>query len=633
MASDIANQAWAQLQSTMGLLGNLESGLDESFGGDAFEGTSLGGSSTGPTLRQPDSPAWETVPDRPDFDTDAAPGYTKDSRPFPGLHPITSFTGKKWTFPGKPSGLISPVDPNLDPHTIKEIDFPGKPDLDYGTAPEIRPVNIPSAPGLSPVPWEGPDIPPSDDLGLPDGSIFSYEDVAAYTSTLLTQIGNKLSDIVINGGTGLAPDVEQAIYDRAFLRHQLEKDRRVLQVYDQIAGRGFNLPTGVLASQLTEIENEFTRQLQEVNMDILVKQAELAQQNTHHAHQLSVQLEQLLIQNYDARASRLFEIAKTEYQYLLEYHKHKLEVYNARMQGYMGYAQAYKHRIEAQLVQLEEYKIRIEGEKVKVDVNVAEISAYAEYLKGVGLRVEVFKTEVEAAQGELQNELAMVEAYKTQYQAYQTRVDAYKSGIEAWGTEIATVSEEIKGERLKLDSELAINQNILSERDQLLKEKMQAIEEYKTELIHMSADIDRFKTEYDAHVTEIQALQQKETFELERWKADIGLSASEFDSEMRKFAAENDRAVAQAGLDIEQIKSQVQMAQYAIHIEMEKMKALANMSAQVAASALGAVNASASLGFSESNSASFGEAFSQSYSDSRSDSRDVSLNISDSTSV
>jgi hypothetical protein len=100
-------------------------------------------------------------------------------------------------------------------------------------------------------------------------------------SELGDQIMAELMGELAEGGSGLDEDVEQAIYDRAQARQDITNERTYDEALSFFASRGWVVPPGALDAKLTEAKTEQTRADAELSKDVMIKQAELAQQNQH----------------------------------------------------------------------------------------------------------------------------------------------------------------------------------------------------------------------------------------------------------------------------------------------------------------------------------------------------------------
>lgn len=104
-----------------------------------------------------------------------------------------------------------------------------------------------------------------------------------YSSALLHVISNKLTSWIEDGGTGLSPTVEQAIWERSKFRQELENDKTYSDIRESYAARGWMFPPGAMIGQMDEARARFERNLTLQNDEIAIAQAELEQKNIQFA--------------------------------------------------------------------------------------------------------------------------------------------------------------------------------------------------------------------------------------------------------------------------------------------------------------------------------------------------------------
>jgi hypothetical protein len=99
---------------------------------------------------------------------------------------------------------------------------------------------------------------------------------------LMDNYVTKMLAKLAEGGTGLGADTEAAIWQRALDRQELEVQKMYEEAESFFAARGFSMPPGMLAGRISEINIEVGRKRDAIDMDIAIKQAELAQTNEHY---------------------------------------------------------------------------------------------------------------------------------------------------------------------------------------------------------------------------------------------------------------------------------------------------------------------------------------------------------------
>lgn len=244
------------------------------------------------------------------------------------------------------------------------IDLPGRPE-----DPNIPDLDI-----------SGITRPDMSDLRAPD--IFINPGQATYSTSLLTALKAKLLSDIQSGGTGLADAVENAIFnrevERALLAHHDAQDR----ISAEWSKRGFPLPTGALITALTEEELNYTNKRLDVSREISIKQAELAQTNTHFSIQQGVGLETVLMNFATACQNRIFEASKA-------YADALIALYNVEATKYKIMAEIYQILVTAKIEEL----------KGRVQIYTAEVEAYKAAVQAEATRInavaEVFRVELE----------------------------------------------------------------------------------------------------------------------------------------------------------------------------------------------------------------------------------------------
>lgn len=193
-----------------------------------------------------------------------------------------------------------------------------------------------------------------------------------YVSSLLTALQAKLLDGVLNGGTGLSDDVKNDIWDL-----QSEQDLLALQqAQDRIAAewskRGLPLPDGTLATLLNEPEVAYFQKRSDASRQIAIKDAELAQTNTHFMITSGTNLEQLLMNLANSFRQRLFDASKAEADA-------SVALFTATLKKYETMASIYNTMVSARVAEV----------KGLVDVYISEVQAYKATVEAIAAKVDV----------------------------------------------------------------------------------------------------------------------------------------------------------------------------------------------------------------------------------------------------
>lgn len=220
-----------------------------------------------------------------------------------------------------------------------------------------------------------------DDIEEPDDVAVSLSwSESALDSTVYDAIIDRMLNDLQSGATGLDPAVEVAIYQRARNRQQVDRQAEWDRINNTAGEMQFALPSGVLASALTDFSIGANRQDADIENQIIVAQGDLAQKNSQFMFQQAVALEQLIRQTRSEESSRALDAAKTMASLIVEDFK-------ARVQKYVSIWDGRKAKIQAQ---------------------------------------------VEALRGVIESNRGLIDIFKAQYDALKTRVDAvaaYNKGL------------------------------------------------------------------------------------------------------------------------------------------------------------------------------------------------------------
>jgi hypothetical protein len=157
-----------------------------------------------------------------------------------------AFENIAWSAPGLPTAFTGSVTiDDLLPAPFEEdaplLTFPAAPDTPTDVLPDSPPVNLafedpeltvvlpapPNLLSLNIAPFDGITLPTVDEtipeLVAVEPSIREYIPGAQYTSSLLSTLKSSLEDRITNGGTGLNPAIEAAIWDRGREREYRQK--------------------------------------------------------------------------------------------------------------------------------------------------------------------------------------------------------------------------------------------------------------------------------------------------------------------------------------------------------------------------------------------------------------------------
>jgi hypothetical protein len=515
---------------------------------------------------------------------------------------------------GPPAEItIDPVE--LGPMTFgvaaPTTDFPAAPELDIGTMPTIPAVGavaMPSAPTVT-----MPDTPGMLSLSIPtfagldlhedwlskfddiptlelvEPTPYSYSVGPEYTSALLTALQQVITTR-LGGGTGLDPAVEQAIWDRARSRETQIGLANEAEIMRNSEALGFHLPTGVLAAQLREAQQNYYDKLSGLSRDIAIKQADLEQENLKQAIEQGIALEAKLI-DYSYQLERLtFESAKEIATNAIAINNTMVEQHKALLSTYQIYESAYRTMISAELAKVDVFKSLIAAEQAKADINRVLIEQYKAQIEASMTQVEIFKAEVGAAKTLVEIEGLKISAAGEQIKAFVATINAETAKVEAYKAGIEAEASKVQVYKVKADV--------------FATEAGVQIEAAKANIAGNDARVRAKALEWDGYKAKLelakyvmQGVLQKNEQLLTQYKAESDVEIASFETTAKLWEIQIKDYEASRNLMLQTAKINGDLSMHAASVRADAAKVGAQVYAQLAGSAYSMARVSADLGY------------------------------------
>lgn len=485
-----------------------------------------------------------------------------------------------------------PEDPGVAPN-IAEIEIATKPDYDIPAVPSLEDITVPSPPEDEIPVFEATE--PVFNLDPPQ-SIFLYEE-AIHSSSLLLATESKLRDIVENGGTGLDDEVEAAIWDRALSRKQVEDLAKHDEAERYFASRGFNIPQGALVSRLTELLTERARAEDDINHEIMKKQAELAQTNTHFAITSAIQHESNIMAYLSSVAQRTLDSAKYAQEAAIALFNAGVARYSAQLNGYQTAASVYESRIRASMLVLEKYKLRLEGTRLQSDIQKSRVEIYKIQVDALTSLMNLYRVEMDSARIKSDIERLRLEGYRAKVGAYTARIgaivskyNAYQAQISGEVAKVSVYSEQVKAHLANVQGAKVRSDISIAESSVRLESNRLLIEKYKSEL-------DRYRVESQLKLGEIEVRGNVYGHRVSAYSADTRVASSRTDADIASYRARSENTTALVNQEMMQARINLEEVTRLHNLQVDTIKASALVFAQMSASALSSVAAGAQLSF------------------------------------
>ena len=489
------------------------------------------------------------------------------------------------------------------------LNFPTTPNLTIGQAPvlpEVRDVAIPDAPAVA-----LPDAPELlalqthtfgginlhedwlDKLDdIPTLSImqpvpFSYSPGAKYASQLLDNLKATLN-ARIQGGTGLAPAVEQAIWDRSRDRETVLALAREQEVMRGAEALGFALPSGVMAGQLADARREYHDKLSGLSRDIAIKQAEMEQANLQQATALALQLETTLLDDCYKLEMLAFETAKTAADNAIAAHNAAIEHFKALLAGYQAYASAYDTVIKAELNKVEVFKALLSAEETKANINRALVERFKAEIDGAMAAVQIYQARVGAAK-------TLVELEGTRIQAGAEQVKAFVATVNAKTAEADLYKAQVSAEGMKVEAFSAFARAYASKVGAQAEKARVEIAKLGARVQAKGLEWDGWKARLSAASAEVEAAARKSSIIVDGYRIGATAAEAQAGAYMRRWEADIKQYEAGANVALQVAKINTDAELHTRDAFMEAAKVGLTTSSQRLASAWSMVGASATI--------------------------------------
>lgn len=511
-----------------------------------------------------------------------------------------------------PTGQPGPLTalPPLKDYVLDTVVIPDAPTDEELTVDDVSLIPMPSMPpdpDIDEVEFEGE--PPQIDFSVPDETFAFSED--PFSSELLDLVKSKIA--VIAEGTGLTPAQELASFEQAKSREDKLAQRALQEEDEKFSAKGWSIPNGILAKQLRIIRHgnqdaslAHSRKVELDNKLLMIDSLKTAIAQ-------GIACTQMEFTGHLAIEERRFQSAKFAHEAMLSIFNARIALYNARVQMYQTDAQVFRDRIQAELTKVEIYKAQIDGLRAVGETNKVLVDQYVAQITATNLLIERYKTGVEAAEAVSRVNLSRIEGYRA-------RVQAYAEVVRAYGTEWEAYKTKVEAEKGKIEAG-DVAARIYNTRMQGWTTKRNAdFETLRAELSVENlkkdahdADVRVFLGLLEAQKASVQAEAQALSAEAQVYAAAGQIAQAESAATDRSYQLEIAKSTTHANLHLKNGEIRVNQALQRSAQMLEAKRAMAQTTAQLAASSMSAINISGQVGVSGTASMSYQNSISYNY--------------------
>lgn len=484
------------------------------------------------------------------------------------------------------------------------------PDRALPDAPTGREIVRPDRPDLA-----RPDLPNLVELVIPE---FAFDPLPAFDDTSPEFVGSSVSTalqwqerpyapVILDeqmavlrrmwaGGTGLPPEVEQALWERAASREDVAIARDVSAAAVEFSGRGYTLPPGALVARIDAVRSEGALRKQSLGRDVLVKVADTHIENLRFACTQAIASEGVLIGLWGQMAQRQFDAAKFQIESDLALLNANIAIFNARQASFKTRMDARRLVFEERALQLQAHKAALEGEIAKGQINEQRLKLFLGLYEGVKIDVEVFKAEMQGAQLESELQKNEVEKYKAEIQGVAEKVKVDKLRFEGYESRIK--GAVAKGNLLESQARgyAAYVSGKAARADIQVKNVQAQLQVMDLDLRGYIANLERDKARMQSESAAIQALAQAHQANTARFVASTGAETAKSELSIKRYESESRTQIALYEAEIRKhIASMEQLIRVA-SLQADGLKAVGQMESTLAAGAMAGISLGATVG-------------------------------------
>jgi uncharacterized protein YjbI with pentapeptide repeats len=330
---------------------------------------------------------------------------------------------------------------------LREPVFPNDPSVPSLNALDVNSIVVPDVPILD-LPNFGEQLPILD-VDLPD---FSFEFIETeYVSPLLDAATLRLLNDVTVGGTGLGAVVEQEIYDRGLERDNRNIDLEVTRFKNQSSVSGFDLPFGVLVDGVSEIISKHDDKRADLSREIVIEQANLAQNNTQFAIAQSINIEGILINHANDVANRAFQVARSTAEFQIAFHNAEIAGYNIRLERYARGAQVHFEQLRTETVKLDLFRAGLAGVESQIGIENLKLEEFNTRMRKLTAEINLFNGQVSVVNSVNDLNRVQVQKYSAEINAFSATLAQNKDLVDLYNAQLRGSEINI----LRLNAEVA----------------------------------------------------------------------------------------------------------------------------------------------------------------------------------
>lgn len=283
----------------------------------------------------------------------------------------------------------------------------------------------------------------------------------------------------LQGGTGIDPAVEDAIYERSRSKGDAESRRARDQAYGEAAARGFTLPTGALNSAMQAARQASADNNAQAAREIVVMQADMEQKNLQFAVTTSTGLRTAMLsatlsymQNVISMNGQALDYAKMVLSSIIETYNTAVKAFGLKLDMYKADAQVYEVRLRSAMAGIELYKVQIDALQALTNVDKAKVDVYRARIESLKAYADVYQSQIQAVLGraslekmkldmfqvKVQAYTAQVQAKNSEWQGYTAAIEGQTASVKIYATQVDAFNSQVNAYKATIDAKAQVIQ-------------------------------------------------------------------------------------------------------------------------------------------------------------------------------
>jgi len=333
-----------------------------------------------------------------------------------------------------PAPLDYPTEDLIDTPEAPDVEKVAVPELKYGDRPELTPIKLIEFEAIPLKPLEI-DASALQDISLPDVAELDFPEFSKYEDdeTLKERVVQ-----ILNGDDELTrwvgSVVQGKLYASDMRRKALLAKREMDKVYEEVAGRNYALPAGVVDARIMEIADNEMEQGYTTAQAIKKEIYESAIGVITTAIKASLDIERYHLAHYLAFARRLIatykyniELGKVVFNQIVELYNIQVNLVAAQVEAYNAYLQTQEAQIRTGMKSME-----------LLDAQIMNLESQ---IKMYGADVETLKASARAMRGDVEQQTLPLDVYEAELRGVIANLDIVKQNIASFKQAIENYSQ------------------------------------------------------------------------------------------------------------------------------------------------------------------------------------------------